>query len=820
MKRTRPAGDVTSNAASAANARRGVTSDTVVPAASLKGPPHEALWAALTYAALTLSLAWPALAGRFLVGANSDQYIAGYAFREFAAATLRSTGQFPLWNPYLFGGMPFVAAMHGDIFYPTFLLRMILPTDVAMTWGFVIHVFLAGLFTFLFLRACGFGFFGALFGGAAYMMGGQVASLVSPGHDGKLFVSALFPLTLWMLLRGIRDGKRWSWGVLALVIGLVVLSPHPQLLQYLLLASAAFALFLAISGWRREELSLREAAIRLGFALGAVMIGGLIGAIQYLPLREYVSWSPRAGGLADYTLATSYAWPTSELFNAYLPQFSGILEHYWGKSGIHFHSDYVGAVVLLIAGAAFSGLKTDPRRRLIWFWTGAVIVATLWAMGSDTPFYRIPYALIPGTKFFRAPNSVFFVGSLGLGVLAAAGVDHVVDRAVSKKYLYGWLGFGAVIALLASAGILTSFAESLAQEQMIDRAIANSLDLMTGAWRSFAFVIATVALVLFVQRGKIPVKAGAWALSALAAFDLWTILRLYWVFSPPAAQLFASDPTIDYMKRESQPGRVIAVPLAPIGVRDPILEGDALMVHRVRNVLGYHGNQLGRYNNLLERQEGYRQIVNPNVWQLLNARFLLTNSDTPEQLFPGAARVAGPVQDASGVTQFLYRLPGDNPYAWIVPIIVKAPDEAVLGTVLDRRFDVRRAALFDTSAPVTGVANVTALPEPLAIAASVKRYAPGGVAIHLASPAPRGSALIVSENYFPGWQATVSGKPAVIGRADYSLIGVQLPEGATDVDLSFTSPAYQKGKLITLIALAVALLLIGTGVVAERRKVA
>ncbi|MFL5510121.1 MAG: hypothetical protein ACJ79J_11095, partial [Gemmatimonadaceae bacterium] len=88
-------------------------------------------WAALVYALGTLSLGYPALAGGFLVNPHSDQYIAGYAFREFAASTLRATGHFPLWNPYLFGGMPYIAAMHGDIFYPTFLLRMIMPTDVA-----------------------------------------------------------------------------------------------------------------------------------------------------------------------------------------------------------------------------------------------------------------------------------------------------------------------------------------------------------------------------------------------------------------------------------------------------------------------------------------------------------------------------------------------------------------------------------------------------------------------------------------------------------------------------------------------------------------
>src|SRR3954465_7121919 len=138
--------------------------------AALPAPRFAFGWASLVYATCTLSLAYPALVGKFLVNPRSDQYIAGYAFREFAASTLRATGHFPLWNPYLFGGMPYIAAMHGDIFYPTFLLRMIMPTDVAMTWGFIIHVFLSGLFTYGFLRAIGYGFYGSLVGGIAYMM--------------------------------------------------------------------------------------------------------------------------------------------------------------------------------------------------------------------------------------------------------------------------------------------------------------------------------------------------------------------------------------------------------------------------------------------------------------------------------------------------------------------------------------------------------------------------------------------------------------------------------------------------------------------------
>jgi hypothetical protein len=278
-------------------------------------PPFATAWASLVYAIATMTLAWPALTGQFLVTIRSDQYIAGFAFREFAASWIRDGRGVPLWNPYLFGGMPYIAAMHGDIFYPTALLRLVLPTDVAMTWGFIIHVFLAGLFTFVFLRAIGIGFVGALIGGLAYMLGGNVAGLVSPGHDGKLFVSALLPLALLFVHRGIRDGHAWSWGALALTITLAVLTPHPQLLQYLLLTCGAYSLFLAFGRTGAGDRLPRGTALRrLGLATIAVGIGLLGGAVQFLPLMEYTPWSPRAGG-TDWTHATSYSLPPEEILN-------------------------------------------------------------------------------------------------------------------------------------------------------------------------------------------------------------------------------------------------------------------------------------------------------------------------------------------------------------------------------------------------------------------------------------------------------------------------------------------------------------------------
>lgn len=784
------------------------------------GPARPGLWAALFYAICTLSLGYPAFAGKFLAGPNSDQFVAGYAFREFGAAMLKATGGFAQWNPFLFGGMPYIAAMHGDIFYPTFLMRMIMPTDAAMTWSFMLHLFLAGFFTYRFVRASGFGFFPALFAGVAYMMSGQLASLVSPGHDGKLSVSALFPLTLWMLTLGMRRGKRWSWGVLALTIGLAVLSPHPQLLQYLLLASAAFTLHLVVSMLRAREIPPRTILARMGLALVCVAIGLSIGAVQYLPVREYVAWSPRAGGLADYSIATSYAWPTRELFDAYLPQFTGMIEAYWGENAIHLHSDYMGAVLLLLAGAAFVGLRSDSRKGFLWFWIVTLVVALLWALGGHTPFYRIPYAIIPGTKYFRAPATVFFVGTMALAVLSAAGVERVLTRKVGLKYAFGWFAFAALIALLGSLNILTDFAQALAPEEMVDAVIANSLEVILGAWRSFAFVLLAVIIITLYKRARISLVAAGWAFAVVAAVDSWTIMRHYWVFSPPASVTYASNAAIEKVKSDPMPSRVLAIELERNDRRDTDLQGDGLMIHRVRGVLGYHGNQLGRYNQLLQKDQGFVHIFNPKIWQLYNVRYLLTNTADVAQFFPGAQWVIGPVKDAAGTNVYLYRLPGENPFAWVAPVIVKADDESTGATLMNSAFDVRRAALFAPDANVVAVDSLAELPPPIPVSVKVAHYEPGKMSLELSSPAPAGSALLVSENYFPGWTATVDGKAAVTARADYALIGVQLPEGGRKIELSFDDPAYARGKMITIFALLLTALLIGAGIITERKAIA
>jgi hypothetical protein len=390
----------------------------------------------------------------------------------------------------------------------------------------------------------------------------------------------------------------------------------------------------------------------------------------------------------------------------------------------------------------------------------------------------------------------------GIAVLAAFGAERAVHRDVSTRFLIiSGLVVLAIGAIGASGG-LTNFAVSLAEPQQLDRVYANDAALRGGALRATLFGALAATCLFLLSTGRIGREAGGYLLAGIVAVDLWSVERLYWQFSPPVAETFAADSTVAYVKAQPEPGRVLQLLSRRENGRDPFLAGDALMAHRVRTVLGYHGNELGRFQLLGGAAEGWRQIVNPNFWHLMNIRWVLTEAESLN--VAALKQVVGPVTNAYGTTVYLYEMTEDNPAAWVTPAIVKATDEEMLGTVLDPRFDVRRAALFDTSSTVTGV-QLTTMPAPLAAKTKTTRYDPGAIDVELDQPAPAGSALIVSENYYPGWSATVDGEPATIGRADMTLIGVELPAGARHVSLRFASPPYETGKKVTLAALLLAL---------------
>ncbi|HKJ01047.1 MAG TPA: hypothetical protein VJ997_01295, partial [Longimicrobiales bacterium] len=170
---------------------------------------------------------------RMLVG--NDTLSLGYVAREFYAEALKQMRTFPLWNPRILGGTPFVEALSGgdSLYPPSALLLLVLEPYRALGWKLVLHVLAAGFFMFGWLRALRASRPAALVAGVGYMLAPAMVSLVRPGHDGKLFVAALAPLMFWAVERFFaRPGARTFAGV-GLAVALVLLTTHFQAAYFL-----------------------------------------------------------------------------------------------------------------------------------------------------------------------------------------------------------------------------------------------------------------------------------------------------------------------------------------------------------------------------------------------------------------------------------------------------------------------------------------------------------------------------------------------------------------------------------------------------------
>lgn len=761
------------------------------------------LTAAAIYSAAVALAFLPFFRGQFLVNAMSDART-GYPGRELAAAYYHANGGILEWMPYTFGGMPFLANTgNGDTFYPTFLLRLVLSPDAGVSLGFMLHLVLAGVFMFLFLRALKLDWGSAFTGGAAYLMSGQIVSLVSPGHDGKLFVSALLPLALYFLYKGVTAGSWRSYVGFGVTVGFSLLTPHVQLTYYLLMAAGFFWFYLVfLSGERAPGAGWPMMA---AYFVGALLLGFAFASVQLMPFFEYIKYSPRgAAGSSStgYEYGTGWSMPPEEVLGTLWPAFMGNLRDYWGRNPFKLHSDYIGVATIILASFGF-GL--EGKRRLAWFFVFLAAYGLLFAFGGYTPFYRIPYTVLPGISKTRVPSMIFFLVSFSAAALAAMGVQALrqLDDAARRKRLMIWAGALGVLTLLAVAGGFQPIMELLADPNRFAGVITNYPNFRLDAVRVLIFGLIAAGLLW----RRFPQAAWGAALGGVVLLDLWSVERQFIQWTPPAAESFAPDGVVQAIQGDSSIFRVL-----PYGVYDE--NRNYLMTHRIRSVLGYNGQELHRYDELLGGKNEWKNAGSPSIWRLLAVKYIAL----PQEI-EGAAltKIAGPVTTHDGQQAFVYRYDDAQPFASLVPLAIKTPEEQIIPTLADPRFDGRRFILVPPDAPV-GVAAPLGPVEAIADPVATEMPREGLYRFTFSAPAPQDAFLSVSENWYPDWHATVDGQPAQVVRAQFSLMAVPVPAGARQVELTFSSAAYLRGRMVTLaIAALLALLLLADGAARLRR---
>ena len=738
-------------------------------------------------------------ADRMLFG--TDMLDQAYQLRKFVADELRAGRSLPLWNPFVYGGLPFLAILPGPIFYPTSLLYVLLPLYRAIGWTFVIHTFLAGAFGFFAGRSFELGRWASAVVGVSFMFGGYILSTVYGGHDGRFFAMALIPLVFGLLERGMRSGRLPWFLLLGLAIGAQIFTPHVQVMYFSSLALAAYAAF-ALWLHYREAASIRAVAGRASMLVTAFAIAALVGTVQLWPTASLLDLAVRGvPGQEGYEFASSWALPAQELSALILPDLIGSLTRYWGTNPFKLHTEYLGGLPVALALIALLGRKPEARQ---WFLVSAATLGLLFALGAATPVHRLAFHVVPLIGRFRAPAMMLGPVTFAVALLAGYGWQTIADcRRLGKSLPWTRILIGSAILLLPVLAAVLSphglirwvlngwYPAGWPRQPSADMAPA----LRAGGLLALIVWGAVLASARALETGR----AGEWlcaGLLVLGAADLYRVGTRYRL-TAPAEQLLPSDPGLERLSSEMSDGER-AWPL-PDTYRP-----NELMYYGVPAVTGSQNFRLKWYERLVGGLDYANLGGHRGLWSLLDLKYLTMAEEVSLPFLAPAGE---------GSKGRIYRLADPTPHAFFPASIAVADDTtAALDATLALE-DPRELAIVE-AAGYRGAPPRASVPMAGSGEARIRSYTPNEVALSVS--ADRQGLLFVSEIYHPNWQAWIDDSPTPIFRTNVAFRGVVVPEGDHELVFRYRSTELLIGGTIS--AATVVLTLIAAGAIAARGR--
>jgi hypothetical protein len=724
---------------------------------------------------------------RMLYG--SDMVPGGIFFRSLNVEFLKQFHQFPRWNPYILGGLPYLEATHGDTFFPSSILHFLFPVYRAVGHKLLLHIVLAGIFMMFFLRSLRLRKEAVVFGGLTYMLCPVFVSYIFAGQDGKMYVTSLTPLVLGLLERGMRSGSLQSFLLLGLAIGITILSAHIQMSYHLMWVVGALFLLRLLRGPATGEAPPARAKTSFLF-VAAIAIALLVPAIQLLPAVTYVknpaNFSVRSTK-TDYEHATSWSLHPEEIASMVVPEFCNAPRGYWGRNIFKYNSDSVGILALVLAGLALAK-KRDTTRI---FYASTAIVLLAYSLGSHTFVHRVFYALVPQVKLFRAPPLVMFLVAFSLVTLAALAVHDLASEPgrenkkgarPAKRSRFALVAY-ALAAVIFISGLAASGATSFWNDLFappLDPAKLAAQKANLPAFRMGAIFVALVlAAGTFVLEGWRQKKISpVWAVSILCLLtiaDLWRVDRRFKVVLDPAP-FIEPDPLVAQVILPASEGKYRVMPAVD---RYSMNE---LGLFGIESTMGFHDNELAWYRELRMAPEAQGLLAaNEKGYpflRMLNVRFVLHNiPDLPNP----------------------FLVPNPLPRFWLADQYEVQPDRSrIPSRIADPAFDVARQVILESDPGFPSAPADTSAVVP----GRILNYAYVANDINVEVETVRPSLLVHSENWFPYWHAYEMegdrlGPELPILRANGALRAIALSPGKHTIALRYISRPFALGKLLT-----------------------
>lgn len=778
--------------------------------------------------------------------------VAGAGAGQEAKEYYERTGERTRWTNALFGGMPtYQMSPSYDSTEPlTFVQKvyhLFLPNYVWLT-------FIMMLGFYILLRAFGIPAWLAGLGGIIWGFSSYFFILIAAGHIWKFITLAYIPPTIAGIVLAYRKKYLLGGIITALFMAMQILSNHVQMTYYFLFVILFMVGAFFEDAWRKKELP------QFFKATGVLIVAGLIGVSINLSnlyhTYEYSKETMRGkselkyeGAAAKQTSSglnrdyiTQWSYGIGETFSLLIPNVKGgasvplsrsekamekanpmysslysQLTQYFGDQPMTSGPVYVGAFVLMLFILGCFIVKGPMK----WALLGATIFSILLSWGKNfmglTDFF-IDY--IPMYNKFRAVSSILVIAEFTIPLLAILTLKEILTKPelLKEKLKYIYISFGLTggLALLFAIAPRLFFPTYIPGNEMaalqnalpadqLSPIIANLEEMRvhlftSDAWRSF-FIVTIGTLLLLAYNAK-KLKA-TWTVAAIALLclgDMWSVNKRYLYdeqFIPKSEQtttfrktqtdeLILQDPSLDY--------RVLNF------AGNTFEENNTSYWHK--SVGGYHAAKLRRYQEMIdhhiakEMQAAYQEVATAGgqMDSVNAAKFPVLNMlNTKYFIFPAGQQ---------GQT-----VPIENPYtfgnAWFIDKIqyVNNANEEIdaIGQV-----DLQQTAIVDSKFK-EALKGVNEGYKDSLSTIRLTSYEPNQLVYETSSP--QDGIVVFSEIYYPGWTATIDGKPADIARADYILRAMNVPAGKHTIEMRFDPQSLHITEGIAYGAMA--LLLVG-----------
>ena len=395
-------------------------------------------------------------------------------------------GDMPWWNPHILSGYPFSADPIQALFYPLNLIHLFFKSHTAINITIILHILMAGIFSFRLLKYLGCLNHTAFFGAITFIFNGFILGRIFLGSLPHLCVISWMPLFIHLSLKILFN---FDFRIIlknSLVCGMMILAGHPQFAFNTLLSSSIIVLVLCFFNF-----NIQESLKKLFFYSLSIVFGFLLSSVQtFQTFTLFLSGQRSSSGVSWYESKLASMWPADLLTFLYPDIYGdGVNTLFWGNLTQSFTVAYSGIVslVFLIFILFFiiffpSKIKKEniqyksdiKKNRLkfkvtysnnasISYYNPGIIAALcsilffglIMSMGESTFFYQLFYKYIPGFKYFRFAARYLQVFIFALSILSAIGFDifsRTIHNKVNALFLIDFITFSLV---LLTGSILT-----------------------------------------------------------------------------------------------------------------------------------------------------------------------------------------------------------------------------------------------------------------------------------------------------------------------------------------------------------------------------